>query len=89
MEFRMVGDHPEDLHDGRQVAFGDFFDLTKEDLREDLIEDLIAAGKIVPNGSAAEKEHDLAAKRASAREDRVEEQQQESEAATSDLEEDQ
>lgn len=67
MKFRLVGDHPEDLHDGRQVAPGDYVDLRKEDLREDLIEDLIAEGKLIGVDKKAEEEIELAERRVKTR----------------------
>lgn len=85
MEFRMVGQHPEDLADGRQVANGDFVDLSAEDLREDRNEDLLAAGKLIPVDKKAEREADLAVRRAGTREDRAEAESAEAEARVVEL----
>lgn len=80
MKFRCVSTHPEDLADGRQLAPGDFADLSKDQLREDRNEDLIAEGKLIPMDKKAEDEADLATRRAQTRESRADEAQAEAEA---------
>lgn len=46
--FKLVGDHPEDLADGRVLAPGDYADLTSEQQDDDHNKALIDAERLIP-----------------------------------------
>lgn len=75
LEYRNVSDHVEDLHGGRTLAPGESVKLTKEELREDHNERLLAEGTLIPvSKGAAEHEAKLAAGRAERAEAKIEEE---------------
>lgn len=67
-QYRMVGNHVEDLLDGQTAGPGDFVDLTEDQLREPLIERLIADDKLIPVDDPAEHEAKLADRRVASQE---------------------
>jgi hypothetical protein len=68
LEYRNVGTHPEDLHDGRIVEVGGFVILTAEELREPHNQRLVAENVLIPTGGKqAEHEAQLATRREKSR----------------------
>jgi hypothetical protein len=48
MEYKMVGDHPEDLADGRVLGPGEVTELSDEDLEDPHNQRLIEEGVLIP-----------------------------------------
>lgn len=73
MRYRHVGDHIEDLDDGRSVTPGEYVDLDEDQLREPRAEELVAVGKFIPaeeekkGQEQAKQEATLAKRRVSGR----------------------
>jgi len=55
-EYRNVGDHPEDLHDGRIVGVGDMVELTSKDLDESHNKRLVEEGILISTSEQGEPE---------------------------------
>lgn len=62
-EYRNVADHPVDLHDGSIVEVGGYTTLTKDALREDHNQQLVADGMLIPTDDKAGHEAQLAERR--------------------------
>ena len=61
-EYRNVGDHPEDLHDGRVVGVGDMVELTGKDLEESHNKRLVEEGILISTSGQGESEKRTAKK---------------------------
>jgi hypothetical protein len=63
MEYKNVGNHAEDLADGRMIAPGETVELDEDQVREDHNEDLLARGALIGIDEKGEHEAKLASNR--------------------------
>lgn len=72
LEYKWVGNHPQDLADGRMLAPGDTVKLSEEDVRLPHNESILADGLLIPTDekSAAKHEAQLADRRVTRREEK-------------------
>lgn len=61
--YRFVGDHADQLANGRPVEPGEFVELTDDDIRESYNEMLVADGNLIGVESDAEHQANLAERR--------------------------
>ena len=67
MEYKWVGDHPQDLASGQVLAPGETAELSDDDVRDPHNESLVAEGGLIPLDDEAVHEAKLAERRVSSR----------------------
>lgn len=68
MEYKWVGNHPQDLASGQELAPGETAELSDDDVRNPHNESLITDGNLIPLDKEAEHETELAERRVARRE---------------------
>lgn len=77
MLYKNVGNHVEDLADGRALAPGESADLDEDAVRDPRNEDLVARGVLIGTDEEAEHEADLAERRVKTRATRADKAREE------------
>lgn len=68
MEYKWIGNHPQDLASGQMLAPGEVAELSEDDVRDTHNESLIAEGGLIPLDQEADHEATLAERRVARRE---------------------